>query len=74
MPRLKTFEVPTEVKLSAAWAATVLCYIYCDYFDLYLPGKLQRILDGHGPFGPHVAPSLVESVSFPNFETDILLV
>ena len=29
----------------------MFCYIYADYFDLYAPGKLQRIAQGHiGPF------------------------
>lgn len=50
--QLQTFNLPTPLKLSAAWAATVLCYIYCDYFELYVPGKLQHMLDGSGPFGP----------------------
>lgn len=52
MTRLRTFYVPPPLKLSAAWGATVLCYIYCDYFDLYVPGKVQDMLDGDGPFGP----------------------
>src|SRR3546814_20279114 len=51
MMRPKDFDVPTPLKLSAAWAATVLCYIYCDYFELYVPGKIQHMLDGAGPFG-----------------------
>ncbi len=30
----------------------MLCYIYCDYFELYVPGKLQSMLDGRmGPLG-----------------------
>lgn len=52
MTRLQAFDVSTPIKLSAAWAATVLCYIYCDYFDLYVPGKVQSMIDGEGPFGP----------------------
>jgi len=28
-----------------------VCYIYADYFGLYVPGKLQRMLKGLGPFG-----------------------
>lgn len=52
MMRLKEFDVPTPLKLSAAWAATVLCYIYCDYFDLYVPGKVQSMIEGEGPLGP----------------------
>ena len=50
--QLKNFDVSPPLKLSAAWAATVLCYLYCDYFALYVPGKMQAILEGAGPFGP----------------------
>ncbi len=59
MTQLKTDEIPTPLKLSAAWAATVLCYIYCDYFALYIPGKIQGMLDGQGPFGPVAQLSMV---------------
>jgi len=38
--------VPTRQKLSAAWAAVMFCYIYADYFELYVPGKLQGMLAG----------------------------
>ena len=57
--QLKAFDVPTPLKLNAAWAATVLCYIYCDYFELYAPGKLQEMLEGAGPFGPVSQSTLV---------------
>jgi hypothetical protein len=59
MSQLQSFDVPTPVKLSAAWAATVLCYIYCDYFALYVPGKLQGVMEGIGPFGPVSQGSLL---------------
>jgi hypothetical protein len=59
MSQLQSFDIPTPLKLSAAWAATVLCYIYCDYFALYVPGKLQGVLDGGGPFGPVSQGSLL---------------
>lgn len=59
MAHLQALEVPHPVKLSAGWAATVLCYIYCDYFDLYAPGKLQAMQDGEGPFGPVSQMSLI---------------
>ena len=38
--------VPVRMKLSALWASAMLSYIYCDYFELYVPGKLQSMLDG----------------------------
>ena len=44
--------VPVRMKLSLLWASVMLCYIYCDYFELYVPGKLQSMLDGRiGPLG-----------------------
>ena|SRR5436190_687686 len=31
----------------------MFCYIYADYFGLYVPGSLQKMLDGKmGPLGP----------------------
>lgn len=48
-------EVPvsTRLKLSAAWASTMFCYLYCDYFELYVPGKLSDMLQGDmAPLGP----------------------
>jgi MFS family permease len=44
--------VDIKVKLAAVWAAVTLCYLYCDYFELYQPGKLQSMLAGRmGPLG-----------------------
>jgi len=44
--------VPVRMKLSLLWASVMLCYIYCDYFELYVPGKLQSMLEGRiGPLG-----------------------
>ena len=50
---LDDMKVPLKLKLSALWANVMFCYIYADYFGLYVPGALQRMLDGKmGPFGP----------------------
>jgi hypothetical protein len=48
---LEDIPVPVKIKMSALWASVMFCYIYADYFGLYIPGKLQRMLDGLGPFG-----------------------
>ncbi|CAN5488643.1 DUF6326 family protein [soil metagenome] len=51
--RLEDVRVPTRLKLSALWAATMFCYLYGDYFGLYQPGSLQGMLNGRmGPLGP----------------------
>jgi len=48
--------VPVRAKLSALWAALMFCYIYGDYFGLYVPGKLSGMINGDGPMG-HVSQS-----------------
>ncbi len=45
--------VPIRYKLSALWISVMFLYIYADYFELYVPGKLQSILAGQMiPLGP----------------------
>lgn len=49
---LEDIKIHTKFKLSALWASTMFCYIYCDYFELYAPGKLVEISSGKmGPLG-----------------------
>ncbi|MFO1508098.1 MAG: hypothetical protein U1F23_13710 [Lysobacterales bacterium] len=49
---LQGFNPPVQLKLAMLWASVVFCYIYGDYFGLYVPGSLQSILDGRmGPLG-----------------------
>lgn len=50
---LENFKVPVKLKLSALWISVMFCYIYGDYFGLYVPGALKSMLDGQmGPLGP----------------------
>ncbi|WP_458071663.1 DUF6326 family protein [Rhodanobacter sp. BL-MT-08] len=50
---LEDFRVPVKVTLSALWTAVMFCYVYGDYFGLYVPGQLQGMLAGKmGPLGP----------------------
>ena len=48
-----------KIRLSALWVSVMSCYIYADYFGLYEPGKLQRMMAGRGPLGPTTQGSLV---------------
>lgn len=51
---------PTQIRLSALWASTLFCYIYCDYFELYVPGKLESMIAGQiGPFSPITQPLML---------------
>lgn len=38
--------VPVRHKLAALWTSVMFCFVYGDYFELYVPGKLEDILDG----------------------------
>ena len=50
--QLLDVSVPHKLKLCALWASTMFCYIYCDYFAFYIPGKLESVLEGKmGPLG-----------------------
>ena len=35
-----------RIKLSALWVAVMFCYIYGDYFELYVPQKVEGLLNG----------------------------
>jgi hypothetical protein len=57
---LEDIKVNVKLKLSALWASVMFCYIYADYFGLYVPGALQRMLAGKmGPLGPTTQGVLV---------------
>jgi hypothetical protein len=50
---LDDIEIPVKLKISALWSSVMFCYIYADYFGLYVPGSLQHILAGKmEPLGP----------------------
>jgi hypothetical protein len=43
---LEDFKINVKFKLSALWAAVMFCYIYGDYFSLYVPGKIEGFIRG----------------------------
>src|SRR5205085_3303752 len=50
---LQDIKVDVKIKLAALWASVMFCYIYADYFGLYVPGTLQQMLKGRiEPLGP----------------------
>ncbi|MCK6617475.1 MAG: DUF6326 family protein [Cyclobacteriaceae bacterium] len=38
--------VSIKLKLTALWSSFMFLYLYVDYFALYMPGKLEDILQG----------------------------
>ncbi|MDQ2663760.1 MAG: DUF6326 family protein [Candidatus Eremiobacteraeota bacterium] len=52
-PNLEDIRVPVKYKLAALWTSVMFCYIYGDYFGLYVPGSIQEMMQGKmGPIGP----------------------
>lgn len=46
MPMLENPKISIKLKLSALWTSLIALYIYGDYFELYVPGKVERLIDG----------------------------
>lgn len=57
---LEDIKIHVKLKISALWVSVMFCYIYADYFGLYVPGMLKRMLEGRmPPFGPATQGVLV---------------
>ena len=40
------FKINVKLVLSALWSSVLFLYIYGDYFELYVPGKVEALLNG----------------------------
>jgi len=43
---LEDFKINVRLKLSFLWTSVTLCYLYGDYFELYVPRKVEGLLNG----------------------------
>lgn len=43
---LKDATIDIKIKLAALWTSVTLCYLYGDYFELYVPQKVQGLISG----------------------------
>ncbi len=43
---LENSPINIKIKLSLLWAAITLCYLYGDYFELYVPQKVEGLISG----------------------------
>ncbi|MFC1487692.1 DUF6326 family protein [Thermoproteota archaeon] len=44
-----------QIKLAAAWIATMFAYIYADILGFYIPGALEKIMTGELPIGSPIS-------------------
>jgi hypothetical protein len=43
---LEDYKINIRIILSALWTTIMFCYIYGDYFELYVPKKVEGLLNG----------------------------
>ena len=43
---LENPKVNIKIKLATLWTSVVFCYLYGDYFELYVPEKVNSLLTG----------------------------
>lgn len=67
---LDDVKIHVRIKLSALWTSVMLCYLYGDYFGLYVPGTVQHMLDGRmgelGPTTPGVVLAMALTMAVPS--------
>ena len=44
--KLENLKINIKIKLALLWASVMFCYIYEDYFELYVPKRIERIISG----------------------------
>ena len=60
MTLLQDTKVPLRIRLAGLWASLMLCYVYGDFFGLFVPGRLRDMMAGNfGPLGPTTPPVLI---------------
>ena len=51
--RLQDYRAPVKVRLAAFWASLMFCYVYADFFGLFVAGRLGEMNRGiMNPLGP----------------------
>lgn len=45
------FKVNIKIKLAALWISVTFCYLYGDYFELYVPKKVEGLITGDNLLG-----------------------
>lgn len=56
---LTDVKISVRLKLASLWTSVLFCYVYGDYFELYVPGKLQEMLRGNMALGAVTQERLV---------------
>lgn len=49
--KLQDFSINVKFKLAALWTSVMFCYVYGDFFSLFLPNRLQNLMNGESGVG-----------------------
>ncbi|MCP1374810.1 DUF6326 family protein [Dyella lutea] len=65
---LEHWRAPVQLKLAALWTSVMFCYIYGDYFGLFVPGTLKAMFNGQmGSLGPTTQGVLLGTAALVTF-------
>jgi Family of unknown function (DUF6326) len=49
--RFEEYTINIKLRLAALWTAVMFCYVYGDFFSLFVPGRIQSMMNGHSGAG-----------------------
>lgn len=49
---LEDVKINVKIKLALFWGALMLCYLYGDFFSLFVPGRIKGLMEGQSGAGP----------------------
>lgn len=49
---LEDIKINIKVKLALFWGALMFCYLYGDFFSLFVPGRIKGLMEGQSGAGP----------------------
>lgn len=56
---LEDFRISVKIKLSALWTTVMFCYVYGDFFLLFVPGHIKDLMEGKSGAGNTTPLSLL---------------
>ncbi len=56
---LEDWSINTKIRLSALWIAVMFCYVYGDFFSLFVPGRIKNLMEGNSGAGATTPFSLL---------------
>lgn len=62
---LTDYQINVKLKLAALWTGVLFCYVYGDFFALFVPGRIDRLNNGSGASTPFVLLMYAVMMSVP---------